>query len=384
MFAALTDQKSGNSTPRCSKFTVPSRQLVMTTSRRSQVTWSYGWVPCGRKDAPDAQPSVRCRGRGNRVGNGFSHAVLPLMISNNREWPDVPGIGGSLRVPRPPNQVTADTASRQKRWSAEVRRARAIRQFSADVDSDAQRRRRRDRGAARRSPARNPRANRTPDRPTRTAGKQPRPSSRSGPRMARPTSSELTSARPAARTFSSTRWASNASASSSTGRPWHALRTPAITFSRPNGSVAPLRLTTSSVAASRVVNRRPQEPQERRRRIAAPPSASRLSTTRLSEVWQNGQRMSPGHPSSFAGSMQRPPALGLLTSEAVDTRVGNSPKSVGNLLNNLWTTYTGVTTRCCVPDSRAAPHRRASPLAACRTGESQRLALCVTVTWHAP
>src|SRR5436190_20659633 len=45
MFAALTDQKSGNSTPRCSKLIEPSRQLVMTTSRRSQVTASYGWVP---------------------------------------------------------------------------------------------------------------------------------------------------------------------------------------------------------------------------------------------------------------------------------------------------------------------------------------------------
>jgi hypothetical protein len=40
MLAALTDQKSGNSTPRCSKLTEPSRQLVMTTSRRSQVTSS--------------------------------------------------------------------------------------------------------------------------------------------------------------------------------------------------------------------------------------------------------------------------------------------------------------------------------------------------------
>jgi hypothetical protein len=40
MLAALMDQKSGNSTPRCSKLTVPSRQFVMTTSRRSQVTSS--------------------------------------------------------------------------------------------------------------------------------------------------------------------------------------------------------------------------------------------------------------------------------------------------------------------------------------------------------
>src|SRR3954447_25364964 len=45
MLVALTDQKSGNSTPRCSKLTVPSRQFVITTSRCSQVTWSYGCCP---------------------------------------------------------------------------------------------------------------------------------------------------------------------------------------------------------------------------------------------------------------------------------------------------------------------------------------------------
>src|ERR1700756_5275309 len=45
MFAALTDQESGNSTPCCSKLTLPSRQLVITTSRRSHVTWSYGCTP---------------------------------------------------------------------------------------------------------------------------------------------------------------------------------------------------------------------------------------------------------------------------------------------------------------------------------------------------
>jgi hypothetical protein len=40
MFAAFTDQKSGNSTPRCSKLIEPSRQFVITTSRRSHVTSS--------------------------------------------------------------------------------------------------------------------------------------------------------------------------------------------------------------------------------------------------------------------------------------------------------------------------------------------------------
>src|SRR5664279_3235096 len=42
---ALTDQKSGNSTPRCSKTVSPLFQFVWTTSRRSQVTSSYGWTP---------------------------------------------------------------------------------------------------------------------------------------------------------------------------------------------------------------------------------------------------------------------------------------------------------------------------------------------------
>src|SRR2546421_12999447 len=45
MLAELTLQKFGNSTPRCSKLTDPSRQFVITTSRRSQVTSSYGWTP---------------------------------------------------------------------------------------------------------------------------------------------------------------------------------------------------------------------------------------------------------------------------------------------------------------------------------------------------
>ena len=42
---ALTLQKSGNSTPRCSKTVSPVFQLVCTTSRRSQVTSSYGCTP---------------------------------------------------------------------------------------------------------------------------------------------------------------------------------------------------------------------------------------------------------------------------------------------------------------------------------------------------
>ncbi len=63
----------------------------------------------------------------------------------------------------------------------------------------------------------------------------------------------------------------------------------------------------------------------------------------------------PGPPFRFTGPMKAPVDFWLLASGAVDTPVGNRPKSVGNLLNNLWTTYMGVTTRCCVPDSRATP-----------------------------
>src|SRR3712207_4240900 len=45
MLVALMLHSEGNSTPRCSKLIEPSRQLVMTTSRRSQVTSSYGCTP---------------------------------------------------------------------------------------------------------------------------------------------------------------------------------------------------------------------------------------------------------------------------------------------------------------------------------------------------
>src|SRR5687768_8906536 len=56
MFAALTLQNPGNSTPRCSKLIEPSRQLVMTTSRRSQVTASYGCTPSVVQTRPTRRP----------------------------------------------------------------------------------------------------------------------------------------------------------------------------------------------------------------------------------------------------------------------------------------------------------------------------------------
>ena len=42
-----------------------------------------------------------------------------------------------------------------------------------------------------------------------------------------------------------------------TGRPWHALRTPDITFSRLNGSITPDRLMTLRLAVSMVEKRPP-------------------------------------------------------------------------------------------------------------------------------
>jgi hypothetical protein len=68
------------------------------------------------------------------------------------------------------------------------------------------------------------------------------------------------------------------------------LRTPLTTLARLNGSVTPQRLTTDRLISSTVVNRRPHSEQDRRRRMASPSAVSRLSTTRLSECRQNGQR----------------------------------------------------------------------------------------------
>ena len=71
-----------------------------------------------------------------------------------------------------------------------------------------------------------------------------------------------------------------------TGRPWQALRTPARTLSRLNGSCTPERFTTASVAVSRVENRRPHDGHIRRRRTVEPSSVVRLSRTRESELRQ--------------------------------------------------------------------------------------------------
>src|SRR4051794_28203565 len=59
MLVALMLHSAGNSTPRCSKLIDPSRQLVMTTSRRSQVTSSYGCTPAVVKTRLTFRPLPR-------------------------------------------------------------------------------------------------------------------------------------------------------------------------------------------------------------------------------------------------------------------------------------------------------------------------------------
>jgi hypothetical protein len=90
-----------------------------------------------------------------------------------------------------------------------------------------------------------------------------------------------------------------------------------MTLSRLNGSVTPLRFSTSSAAVSVVVNRRLHAGQERRRRTAAPSSAGRLSRTRLSSWAQNGQRMS------------NPPVRGDVARAATGATVVRDAYSIG-------------------------------------------------------
>ena len=76
-----------------------------------------------------------------------------------------------------------------------------------------------------------------------------------------------------------------------TGRPWHALRTPDMTFSRLNGSITPDRLMTFRLAVSIVEKRPPHSGHWRRRRMLRPSSLVRESMTRESGWRQNGQCM---------------------------------------------------------------------------------------------
>src|SRR5689334_14872960 len=174
--------------------------------------------------------------------------------------------------------------------------------------------------------------------------------------MARPTSWLGSSAAPLARTVSSTFCASSAIESSSTGRPWHALRTPVTILVRLNGSVTPLRLTTARTASSTVVNRLPHSGHERRRRISWPSSASRESTTRESGCRQYGQRIGTASSLDPADHHRRraPQITAYKQQNGRDgvgtTNVGANVLTVGKrtVIPNLWMTYICVTTRCCV------------------------------------
>src|SRR5437763_5199997 len=93
MLAALTLQKSGNSTPRCSKFTEPSRQFVITTSRRSQLTSSYGWTPSVVHTRARRRPLLV-------VARPVSLARL-LLLAPPDDVPTAPVIPSPLRLRRP-------------------------------------------------------------------------------------------------------------------------------------------------------------------------------------------------------------------------------------------------------------------------------------------
>src|SRR5688500_2700776 len=80
MVEALTDQKSGNSTPRCSKTVSPVFQLVCTTSRRSHVISSYGCTPSVLKIRSIFSPPLWAP-LGLRVG--FFAEAGPFTVSVN-------------------------------------------------------------------------------------------------------------------------------------------------------------------------------------------------------------------------------------------------------------------------------------------------------------
>src|SRR4029453_17271774 len=130
----------------------------------------------------------------------------------------------------------------------------------------------------------------------------------------------------------------------STGRPWHAFRTPAMIFVRLNGSVTPLRLTTASTASSTVVNRRPHSGQDRRRRMICPSSASRESTTRESACRQYGHRIRWTFSQVYAGYVRindrRTPNGRPRCWLRRETTVSKDDCRI----HYQWTTYTPVTT----------------------------------------
>src|SRR4051812_49437826 len=76
MLVALMLHSAGNSTPRCSKLMEPSRQLVMTTSRRSHVTSSYGCTPAVVKTRLIFRPLPRLGALALRRGQGAAKRAM--------------------------------------------------------------------------------------------------------------------------------------------------------------------------------------------------------------------------------------------------------------------------------------------------------------------
>src|SRR3989440_9689642 len=109
MLAELTLQKFGNSTPRCSKLTDPSRQFVITTSRRSQVTSSYGWTPSV------VHTRARRRPLPVVVARLVSLARL-LPLAPPDDVPTAPVIPSPLRLRRPcrPDEELSETTAARR------------------------------------------------------------------------------------------------------------------------------------------------------------------------------------------------------------------------------------------------------------------------------
>src|SRR5215213_3055969 len=101
MFAALMLHSAGNSTPRCSKLIEPSRQLVMTTSRRSQTTSSYGCTPAVVKTRLTLRPLPRFGALPARRGRGPARRSSVSVMTWSSPWSwaaagEEPRIDGAL------------------------------------------------------------------------------------------------------------------------------------------------------------------------------------------------------------------------------------------------------------------------------------------------
>src|SRR4051812_8530871 len=112
MLAALTLHTVGYSTPRCSKLIEPSRQFVMTTSRRSHSTSSYGWTPSvvqtrSTRSPPAAAPAPFARLRCLPAVMPSPAILLPLVgPSATRRYYVYPLVGQLLILGgRPPDRV---------------------------------------------------------------------------------------------------------------------------------------------------------------------------------------------------------------------------------------------------------------------------------------